>query len=317
MTTSLLEELAGVIEASNSPSKEAVSLTNSVTEFNGPAPGLPLIKIKTEKFSALFSVQGAQLLSFKPAGDKDWLWLSPLAKFEPGKAIRGGIPICAPWFGPHPSEADFPKHGFVRNHDWSLQQIEFSAADEVQIGFRFDWQEEHARLCAAPFSIQARFYLGRGIRIEFVVENRSQQALPLTWALHSYFAISDTTQVEVRGLEAHEYVDTVHNNKRVVDNAAITFSGEVDRVYESVPRTQEINDNQSAENKMLFVAAENAPTAIVWNPGEILAAKMEDVGAAHFNSFICVERGAAWADKLQLPPQGSMVAEMKLSRAKD
>lgn len=314
MNSSMLEEMAAVIQASNAASQGGIFLTNTSTEYNGPAPGLPLIKIETQIFSALFSVQGAQLLSFQPAGDKDWLWLSPVAKFQQGKAIRGGVPICAPWFGPHPTEPDFPKHGFVRNQDWSLVQVEFTAPGEVKIEFGFDWSDEHAALCADPFSISARFYLGREIRVEFVVENKSTRALPLTWALHSYFAVSDIAQVAVKGLETREYVDTVHNNKRVVDNEVINFTAEVDRVYESVPETQAIVDNGSTERTVLLVSAENAPTAIVWNPGAKLAAKMDDVGKAHFNNFICVERGAAWGNKLELLPQSSMVAVMKLCR---
>lgn len=317
MSSVVQEQIMAAIKASNSAEAAGAVLTDSVVEFNSVAPGLPLIRIETRLFTALFSAQGAQLLSFKPTGDKNWLWCSPLAIYEEGKAIRGGVPICAPWFGPHPTEEDFPKHGFVRNHPWELKDLQFASSGEAQLLFRFQWQEQYADLCLDPFAIEAKFTLGKDIRIDLEFENLSGNTLPLTWALHTYFEVSDINDVAVAGLEEHEYVDTVDQNKRVTDYTKIKFSGEVDRVYESVPSTQVINDTAPDRSPCLYITGKNASTAIVWNPGETLAANMKDIGSANYRQFICVERGAAWGDKLSLPAGDSLKASMKLSRTDD
>ncbi len=287
------------------------SLTNSTVFYKSTEPGLPLLAIDSPLCNAVVSPYGAQLLEFKPKDKAPLLWLSPKAVFEQGVPIRGGIPICAPWFGPHPTDSHKPNHGFVRNNDWTVKNIEEFANGEVKLDFLFDTQETEAETYHYSFQIKLSMTLGESVKLALTVINLGGDEMPFSWAFHTYFAINDLDATRVVGLAGEEYLDQTKALTAYTQVNDITFTNEVDRVYQGIGEEQSIRCDREGV-AIASIKGSSCPTAIVWNPHSELAAKMKDIGPNGHLQFICVERGAVLDDIWRIKPMSSMIAELKL-----
>lgn len=274
--------------------------------------GLELIEISTDKFDAVFSAQGAHLVEFNSKTQGSLLWLSPNAVFKPGKAIRGGIPVCLPWFGAHPSDATKPAHGFVRDANWQLSKLTVDAQGQACVIWRFSSSEATLALYPHEFSAELSFTLGDSIQIELNLNNHSSHTMPASWALHSYFPVDSLSDTKVTGLEGVKCSNKLLDNSCCQLDSAIYFNDEVDQVYEQVPTEQRIAMKDLGD---IVINAENSDTCIVWNPGAELAAGMADVGENNHLGFVCVERGAAFGDTWQVKPEEVRSASMSISRS--
>lgn len=303
-----------------------VSLCSSKQQYPNHSDNddLTLIKVNSASCSAVISLQGAQILEFnaKPKlalgasrsteFSSPLLWLSPLATFKHGKAIRGGIPICLPWFGVNHNAPDQPKHGFVRNNQWQLIYCEQSPEQQVEIQFQYQHEaksESEKNLFDFPFTAILTLSLERNLTINLEVKNIGADSMPLTWALHSYHPVDHLNMAKVMGLNGQSYLDNTDQLKLKVQpvNKQIEFKAEVDRVYNQSEGTLRINNMKS-----IWIESQNAPTAIVWNPGKELGESMGDVGE-YYSDYVCVERGAAFEDALALSGGDSMSAKVVLS----
>lgn len=292
----------------SSASVSGITETTSAALYGSPAPGIPLLVVDSPRCYAVIALQGAQLLEFKTKPDfTPLLWLSPKAVFDSGKAIRGGIPVCAPWFGPHPSEKTYPKHGFVRIECWTLTQSEQSADGLVRLTFTYTPSDTGQKLYPYDFTLRLIMTLSEDIQLTLEVTNHSARAMPFSWALHSYHPVGDLTSVQVEGLENIEFLDATDNYARKQEAHPIRFSGELDRVYEHVPATQVIRGTPG-----ITLNGTNCPTCIVWNPGKALAATMPDVQGG-FSEYICVERGAAHGDSWEVATGHTERAELRIA----
>ena len=271
---------------------------------------LPILECTTAKCRALIALQGAQVLSFCPVGEDDLLWLSPLESFEPGKAIRGGIPLCLPWFGVNRREPELPKHGFARNQSWALDNIAESADGDLEISFLFQPSEADLRIFPCLFSAQLTILLANDLTLSLSVRNNSDDTMPLSFAMHSYFAVSGLSALGLNGVEGSEYLDNCQQLARFIQDEALHFTGEIDRVYEGLSGRQCITDTQ----RNIVINGRGCDTVVVWTPGEALAKDMADVGP-HFSEYVCVERGMAFADELQLAPGQQHLAVMTVAQA--
>lgn len=285
-----------------------VSLTTSAERYQ--KPGLPLLQISNRSCDAVIALQGAHLLEFTRKNGTDLLWLSPNAIFAEGKAIRGGIPVCLPWFGLTSKAPSKPKHGFVRNQDWQLTAIHEPDADTTELVFGFNASEEDFTLFPHAFSAQLTLRLSQQIDIQLKVSNHSDSKAEFSWALHSYHPVDNLAGVRVSGLSDLSYLDNLQGLKPVRQEGDIRFHSEVDRVYESVPAAQQIIGTPH-----LIITGENCPTAIVWNPGADNAAVMGDVGEEIHQQFICVERGAAFANSWSLESGESRCANLQIAES--
>lgn len=295
-----------------------LQLSNSETLFPdrlNEVP-LPLLTVNNDQCSAVVALQGAQLLTFRTqASDgipsKDFLWLSPKAIFKDGKAIRGGIPVCLPWFGPHSSDPAKPQHGFARNRIWSLTEAEAINSGCTQLTWELEYpllpQDQDDFLFEGHFKSQLIMILRETIELRLNVYNTGTCSFPLSWALHSYHPVSHVASVKVTGLDQCEFLDNTDlensecyptQKRRKLQSGDLVFPGEVDRVYVSAPPTQQL----ISENHKLTITANNCHSAILWNPGETLASSMADVGAQHYHEFVCVERGNTADNALRLSP---------------
>lgn len=258
--------------------------------------GLPLLRLQTPLCEAVIALQGAQLLTFKPRGGSDLLWLSPNCKFEPGTPLRGGIPVCLPWFGPHPSDPDKPKHGFARNREWTLTQV--TETDTGSYELLFGLSSKCDPLFSQDFVAELHMQLGKSIKLQLSVENHDARPLTCSWALHSYLPTADIRALRVPALVDAVYADNLDGLKRKIQVTPLCFTGvELDRVF---PR---VTESLVVENQpRIGVESNNCPSAIVWNPGPDKASGMADIGAEHVYEFVCVERGAALEEAWVLAP---------------
>ncbi len=284
-----------------------VSLLPANSLFSG-AGDLPILECTTAKCRALIALQGAQLLSFCPTGEDDLLWLSPLESFEPGKAIRGGIPLCLPWFGLNRRAPELPKHGFARNQSWTLDDVAESEGGDLRLSFKFQPCAEDLAIFPWSFTAQLDVLLSDTLQLTLNVSNEGDKAMPLSFAMHSYFAVSALAELKVAGVTGVEYLDNCQQLNRFRQDSDLRIAGEVDRVYESVVGEQIIHDC----GRQIVIGGAGCDTVIVWNPGKILAETIADVGS-HFDEYLCVERGMAFADELSLAAGEQHQATMTLA----
>lgn len=277
-----------------------------------PGSELQLLQIENAICTAMLSLQGAQVLSYTPQGQSDLLWLSPAAALSQGAAIRGGIPICLPWFGVNQQDLQKPKHGFARLTRWSLERATVDGGGVTHIVLAMDqFRDTPHELFPYPFVARLRLAFGSSLQLELQVQSHADTSMPLSWALHSYHPVKDLATVTISGLAGCEYLDNTEALSRFRQEGDPRFQGEFDRVYLDVGREQII-----VTEPALSISAQHAPSAIVWNPGEKLAAAMPDLGIGRHREFICLERGAAFDNALQLEPGESMNAVVTIAMAK-
>ncbi len=255
---------------------------------------LPVLHLAHALFNAQIAVQGAQLLTFQPHNDDAWLWLSPTASWIKGKAIRGGIPLCLPWFGVNRYQPDLPKHGVARHQDWQLRDIT-SNAD----GITLHWRLAHTAdaLFAHDFIADLQMQLSDRIQLTLTLTHQGESAAPYSLALHSYL-MADARTASIEGLANTTYLDNTQQLTPTEQTGAVRFAGEVDRVYMTTDTPQVLHQGNG---KQLHFDGQGCPTCIVWNPGQSLASTMADVGDG-WQNYVCVERGAAFDDEKTLQP---------------
>ena len=273
----------------------------------------PLAEVHVDSSLCAASVleQGAQLLRFRPSDGTDILWVSPRASFLAGKAVRGGIPLCFPWFGPHPSRTDLPQHGFVRTTPAAFGG---SRARGDKVDLRFSREADQDTHWAFPheFHAEIRFLLGEDLGMEIEVRNDDDDPFSYELALHTYFRVSDVEDVRLRGLENAPFVDKVRGGVQMAaEGVGLALRGEVDRVYTS---SDDVRIEDKGLGRVLTVSKRGSGSTVVWNPGRERAAAMADVGDA-WREFVCVEVGNIGAERVTLAPGETHITGMKVTSA--
>ena len=266
-----------------------------------PGTGLPLILVDTELCSAVISLQGAHLLEFKTTQGAPLLWVSPHCDFSPGSALRGGVPLCLPWFGVNPSDPSKPKHGFARNNFWQLADAHRLSDGSVELEFLFV-SEDHL-LFPYDFSAEVRMTLGRSAKLELTINNTDEEDFECSWAMHNYHPVSSLAEVKVAGLAGRTYLDNLEAYAAKEQQGDLAFPAPLDRVFPGIDNSLQILGNPSIE-----ISHHNCPSVITWNPGAEAAAKIADIGAGQEQFYICVERGAVLQEKWHLAAGSSQSA---------
>ena len=244
--------------------------------------------------------QGAQLLEWAPHGQTPVVWLSPNAKWSPGKSPRGGVPICWPWFGPHHIREHSPPHGTVRAASWQL--IKANLLENVGHELHFRWVPDLTHNEYWPFNtpLEVRYTLGDACEIELITRNDSPTTVTVTEALHTYFGVGDVREMTIRGLEDLEYLDKVNDNRRQHQSGPITIGGETDRVYISTQGDCFIED--PLLNRIIRIEKSGSQSTIIWNPWEEKARRLGDLGETDFLRMVCVESGNVADNRISLKP---------------
>ena len=266
--------------------------------------GLDSIVIDSPLCHAAVYLQGAHVASWQPAGERPVLWLSPASLFAPGKAIRGGVPICLPWFGPHPEDPSAPSHGFARTSPWTLDEARDVEDGRVAVALGLHHAAGSSPLWPAAFDTRFVVTVGRELDMSLTIHNTGATAARVEAALHTYFAVSDIQAVAVSGLEGTEYLDKVEGFARKREGAGpIRFTQETDRVYLDTVATCSILD--PGWNRRIIIAKRGSAATVVWNPWDERSRTMSDMGPEVWRGMLCVETAAVGASAVALAPGAS------------
>lgn len=268
--------------------------------FRSLSDDMSAAEITTGLCKARIAMQGAQLLDWTPAGEKPVVWLSDDATFRAGKSIRGGIPVCWPWFGAHGTEAGFPAHGHARTAPWDILDVEDLADGRIRLDFRLQASAATRALWPYNSPLELRITLGHTLELELTTQNADEQAVSITEALHTYFAVSDVRQVRVSGLDNCDYLDKVDNFIRKTQRGDVTIGSEVDRVYLETEADCVIED--PGWQRLIHINKRGSRSTVVWNPWIGKSRAMGDLGEAGYLSMLCVESGNAASDAVTIAP---------------
>lgn len=272
--------------------------------------GLPVVRVAGRQGSAELYLHGAHLTSWTPAGGLPVLWLSAASLFTEAKAIRGGVPICFPWFGANPLDPAAPAHGFARLAAWEL----VGARDEdgtVAVTLRLA-DSPVTRATAWPHRFEALYTVTVGDRLTLAltVTNRGPDAVTFEEALHSYLAVDDIRATEVTGLEGAPYLDQLAGMSVETDTVPVRFSAETDRIYLDSPAATAVTDGSG---RTVSIATGGSHSTIVWNPWIDKAAAMVDFGDDEWTGMVCVETANVRTDAVRLGPGQSHTMSLLLS----
>lgn len=266
--------------------------------FRDAGNGFIVVDLNNSQCSASIALSGAHLLSWTPTGEQPVIWMSEDAQFINGKSIRGGIPVCWPWFSAHDSESDFPAHGFARTSIWHVKSTA-STEDNTLIVLQLQ-TEANAKIWPYQCSCEIRFDIGRELKIELTTMNNDHQPFTVGEALHSYFAIADIRNTSVSGLEKCSYLNKPTGFSRHDQVGPITFSDEVDRVYLNTTADNLIEDREM--RRTIRINKSGSDSTIVWNPWLERAAEMGDLGENGYLGMLCVESANAAENVVTIDP---------------
>lgn len=262
--------------------------------------GLLIAEVTTQHGNATIALQGAHVMTFTPAGEQPVIWLSNFAKFGLGKSIRGGVPVCWPWFGPHVSDPKLPGHGYARTVTWRLNQVQSLSDDRIRL--EFELEESTATRAQWPHRTPVRniITVGRALEVELVTTNADNVPVTIGDALHTYFKVGDVRQATIHGLEGCDYLDKVDGGQRKQQSGAVTIGQEVDRIYLNTGSVCEIRD--PSLKRRIKISSSGSHSTVVWNPWIEKANKMGDFGPDGYLGMLCVETANAAEDVVHLAP---------------
>jgi glucose-6-phosphate 1-epimerase len=292
-----------ILTAMNDPSRIAdlnrrFAIPSIVEIVNGNG-GLPKINIATPAASAQIYLHGAQLTSWQPAGAEQVIFLSEHSRWENGRAIRGGIPVCFPWFRGKPDDPLAPAHGFVRTKQWQLGSItEQDGSVIVELSTESD--ETARRWWPHEFRLVNRFAVGTTLALELNVANTGSMPFQFEQALHTYFRVGASQQVRVRGLDGVRYLDNTDRNREKVQSGDVTFASATDNAYLDTHAELDVID--PTLHRTIRTDKQNSATTVVWNPWQQGAAALSDLGNEEWQRMTCVEASNILHSAVSLAP---------------
>lgn len=272
-----------------------------VITIDGGRNGMPRVRITSPAAEAEIYLHGAHVTGFTPRGHKPVLFMSAESLFDPAKAIRGGVPLIFPWFGPSATNPKAPQHGFARTTSWTIRDVQpgRDGATAVSLalgstdGSRAHW----------PHDFEATFTVTVGAALDMVLDvvNTGPGELGFEEALHTYLAVGDIRRTTIDGLAGRTFVDKVDKAQRKTQPAgAFTLSGETDRVYLDTPDTVTVDD--AANGRKLLVSKSGSASTVVWNPWTAKAKAMADFGDDEWPGMLCIETANASDNAVKLAP---------------
>jgi len=265
--------------------------------------GFAYAEINNARAHATISTYSGQVLSYRPKNQQqDLLFVSDQAYYEDGKAIKGGIPVCWPWFGADPDDQGRPAHGFVRNRQWEVSSSEALADGSTKVVMSLVDTDETRKIWPHPFRLDIEITVGDSLKIELVTHNNDDKSVTISQALHSYFHVGDISKVAVLGLDGTEYLDKVADPARKTQTGPVIIDGEVDRIYTGV--TGELVIDDASLGRKIRITSSGCSTAVVWNPWIAIAASMGDLGDSDYRKMLCVETANAGPETVTIPAGG-------------
>lgn len=276
-------------------------------------------RIRLGDAELLVAEQGAQVLSYRQGDAAPIIWLSENAAFKQGQSVRGGVPVCWPWFGDlarnpedvrqaYKGNQPAPAHGLVRNIDWTLDH---SASDATSATLVFscsdslgDWP--HAVVPSLGIRLDEQ-----GLHLSLTSHNQGDMPVALSQALHSYFAVSDIHQVAVEGLDGCAYIETLEDWQQRQQQGDLRFKSETDRIYLDLPSRLVLRDDGLC--RRIVLDTRGSRSAVLWNPWIAKAQRLSQFADDAWQRMLCIETANVLGDHVQLEPRASHVLSVSIA----
>lgn len=257
-----------------------------VAEVVSGQSGLAMVRMSTEAATAEIYLHGAQVTSWKPSGTDEVLFVSQQSLFVDGKAIRGGIPICFPWFRGKADDAKAPAHGVVRTKEWELMGIT-QEGDAVTATFATESDAASRKWWPYEFRAEYRVRVSKELGLALTVVNTGGSAMRFEEALHTYHRVGDAEKVSVTGLDGTAYLDNMDGNREKRQTGDVVFRAQTDNAYLDTTEALEVVD--PVLRRRIRTEKGNSRTTVVWNPWKEGAKALSDLGDEEWREFACVE----------------------------
>jgi len=281
----------------------------TVGEGNG---GLPRVQITGSFGEGEMYLHGAHVTSWKPAGRDEVLFVSSKSHWEERQAIRGGIPICFPWFRAKVDDAHAPAHGFVRTKMWQLESIAENDG-RVAVSTFTESDAETRRWWPAEFRLVHRVIFGSELKLDLVCTNTGTTPLRFEEALHTYNRVADVARVRLQGLDTVRFLDNTDANKEKTQRGDVVIASQTDNAY--VDTESEIDLLDAHMRRRIRLKKANSLTTVVWNPCRDGAARLRDLGDGEWTQFLCVEASNILGAAVLLEPGQTHTMSAALSVA--
>ncbi len=282
---------------------------------------LILIELVNEFGSASLTTYGGTLLSYVPAGGTDLLWVSETAVYDGSKPVRGGVPVCWPWFGPYdpeamgadPTDAAKKAHGFARYELWDVEAVSSLPDGATQVVLGLAPNPSIAKAWPHDFRLQLAVTLGEKLRVDLIAQNLSQRDWVVSEALHTYFRIGEAEGLAIRGLEGVQYVDKLQDNALLTQDGTLNIDPPLDRVFLDHTGPAIIEDTR--QGRAIELGKDGSASTVVWNPGAEGARGFADMPDADYHVMVCVEACNAVKNRYTLHAGATHTLSMTLSLA--
>lgn len=284
---------------------------------------LETIKIEHPLFSATLLLQGAQLIEFIPKGilnkpSKNLLWLSDRIEYKQGKPLRGGIPICWPWFGnldknpkqiqsqiPDSSASSASAHGFARTLPWQISSIKENC-HSVEVVLGLTSNEETKALWPFEFNLEARFVFSQQLKLELKTINKGDMPFSFSQALHTYLPTQDIKKTYIHNAHNSRYIDAMDHWQEKSQIGRIGFSEETDRLYFFDNKDSSENSYElrvESPSQQLLIKNNNSQSAVIWNPWIKKSLGLSQFNPDDYQRMFCIESANVMSDSITLAPQ--------------
>ena len=246
---------------------------------------------------------GAHIMSFIPRNSEDVLWMSPTSSFQVGQAIRGGIPVCFPWFGPHKSDPQKPQHGFGRLIYWEVTETAVKATGETLIRLQLCSSDETKAYWPYDFCARLTVIVGHTLEVSLKVTNQSAEPFEYTCALHSYYNVSSIENIAITGLQGANYHSQLEPGDFIQESPEIEILKAETRHYHNTESDCIIDDCMF--KRKIHISKTGSKITTVWNPGKETCVTINDMPDDAYLHFVCVEAVNAFDDVIKLAPNES------------
>jgi glucose-6-phosphate 1-epimerase len=275
--------------------------------------GLLRVQITGSQVEGEIYLHGAQVTSWKPAGSDEVLFVSTKSLWQEGQAIRGGIPICFPWFRAKADDPKAPAHGFVRTKSWQLESI-VEEDSGVAVSMSTESDEQTRRWLPADFRLVYRVVFGPELTMELTCTNTGNSGLRFEEALHTYNRVSDVANVRLQGLDAVQFLDNTDSNRAKIKHGDVVIASATDNAFIGTQNDVTLIDPEL--DRCIRLKRTNSLTAVVWNPWREGAVRLGDLGDGEWTQFLCVEASNILASSISLAPGEEHKMTAVLSAAK-
>lgn len=259
--------------------------------------GLHYWWVETERYKAAITVTGGQVIWYETSKHPHpVIWLSDFSHLDNSKSLRGGIPVCWPWFGRHRTDKSNPSHGLVRNIPWVIKDFKFENS-EFTLRVTPTQTDEMRKHIPEGVVLTEVIKLTETLDVSLVTTNNSHAPYEFSAALHTYFYVGDIKETELHGLTQSHYISEQTNWQSTDSPKCYRFREHTDRIHIDQAEYAEIES--PVHTYQLTQSGHNS--LIVWNPWREVSTNTPGMGSEVWQEMLCVEP-AAFKPYLNLKP---------------